>query len=227
MKNYKTLFIMFLLSALFVILFLPNSLTASATGSQDELIGQIEGTLNISVFYEKGADRLIKCFDVNETGWYAIGYKNNTIHVYDSLGAFQYGYRFDTDGDYGISLKENSIVIYLGRSNIAAEIDPTGKCVNAERIYFSKDIVDNIMNRTKRQFGNTCYYLERDIGIFNGDYSRLVRIDETGTKTFLYDVTTQGYFSGIFHYFILSIFPLASILFITNKVKKEKRESGG
>ena len=227
MKNYKTLFIMFLLSALFVILFLPNSLTASATGSQDELIGQIEETLNISVFYEKGADRLIKCFDVNETGWYAIGYKNNTIHVYDSLGDFQFGYRFDTDGTYGISLKENSIVVYLGRSNIAVEIDPTGKCVNAEKIFFSKDSVDNIMNRTKKQIGSTCYYLERDIGIFNGDYSRLVRIDETGTKTFLYDVTTQGYFAGVFHYFILGIFPLASILFITNRVKKEKLESDG
>lgn len=227
MKNYKTLFIMFLLSALFVMLFLPNSLTASATGSQDEWIGQIEGALNISVFYEKETDRLIKCFDVNETGWYAIGYKNNTIHVYDSLGDFQLGYRFDTDGTYGISLKENSIVVYLGRSNIAVEIDPTGKCVNAEKIFFSKDSVDNIMNRTKKQIGSTCYYLERDIGIFNGDYSRLVRIDETGTKTFLYDVTTQGYFAGVFHYFILGIFPLASILFITNRVKKEKLESDG
>ena len=227
MKNYKTLFIMFLLSALFVMLFLPNSLTASATGPQDEWIGQIEGALNISVFYEKETDRLIKCFDVNETGWYAIGYKNNTIHVYDSLGDFQLGYRFDTDGTYGISLKENSIVVYLGRSNIAVEIDPTGKCVNAEKIFFSKDSVDNIMNRTKKQIGSTCYYLERDIGIFNGDYSRLVRIDETGTKTFLYDVTTQGYFAGVFHYFILGIFPLASILFITNRVKKEKLESDG
>ena len=227
MKNYKTLFIMFLLSALFVMLFLPNSLTASATGSQDEWIGQIEGALNISVFYEKETDRLIKCFDVNETGWYAIGYKNNTIHVYDSLGDFQLGYRFDTDGTYGISLKENSIVVYLGRSNIAVEIDPTGKCVNSEKIFISKESVDNIMNRTKKQIGSTCYYLERDIGIFNGDYSRLVRIDETGTKTFLYDVTTQGYFAGVFHYFILGIFPLASILFITNRVKKEKRESDG
>lgn len=203
------------------------SLTVFAADSQSELISQIEGALNISVFHEKGEDLLIKCFDVSETGCYAIGHKNNTIHVYDSLGKFQFGYRFDTDGSYGIELKENSIVIYLGRSNIAVENDPTGKCVDAERIYFSKDIVDNVMNRTNKQIGNTYYYLERDIGIFNGDYSRLVRIDEMGTKTFLYDVTTQGYFTGVFHYIVLGIFPIAGIFFITNIVKKEKQEADG
>lgn len=230
MKNHKILkilFVVFLIPVFLLFLLLSGSLIASATDSQNELISQIEGALNISVFHEKGTDLLIKCFDVSETGCYAIGYKNNTIHVYDSLGKFQFGYRFDTDGTYGIALKENSIVIYLGRSNIAVEIDPAGKCVDAEKIYFSKDIVDNVMNRTNKQIGNAYYYLERDIGIFNGDYSRLVRIDETGTKTFLYDVTTRGYFAGVFHYIVLGIFPIASIIFITNKVKKEKRESDG
>jgi hypothetical protein len=227
MKTQKMLFVVFLIPVFLLFLLLSGSLIASATDSQNELISQIEGALNISVFHEKGTDLLIKCFDVSETGCYAIGNKNNTIYVYDSLGKFQHGYRFDTDGTYGIALKENSIVIYLGRSNIAVEIDPTGKCIDAEKIYFSKDIVDNVMNRTNKQIGNAYYYLERDIGIFNGEYSRLVRIDEMGTKTFLYDVTSRGYFAGVFHYIVLGIFPIASIIFITNKVSKEKRESDG
>ena len=227
MNKHKILFAVLLIPVFSLFLLLPGSLIASATDSQNELMSQIEETLNISVFNEKGTDLLIKCFDVSETGCYAIGYKNNTIHVYDSLGKFQFGYRFDTDGTYGIAIKENSIVIYLGRSNIAVEIDPTGKCIDAERIYFSKDIIDNVMNRTNKQIGNAYYYLERDIGIFNGVYSRLVRIDEMGTKTLLYDVTTRGYFAGAFHYFILAIFPVASLIFVSNKVKKEKRESDG
>ena len=227
MKTYKILFVVFLLPILLFFLFLPGSLTVYATDSQNELIGQIEGALNISVFYEKETDRLIKCFDVNETGYYAIGFKNNTIQVYDSLGVFQYGYRFDTDGTYGLTLKENSIVIYLGRSNIAAEIDSTGKCVGVETVYFSKDFVENVMNRTYKQIGNVGYYLERDVGIFNGDFSRLVRIDETGGKTILYDVTTMGYFAGAFHYIVLGIFPIGSIIFVINRVKKETRESDG
>lgn len=227
MKNYKILYGVFLLSAFWVLLFLPNSLTVYATDSQNELIGQIEGALNISVFYEKETDRLIKCFDANETGCYAIGYKNNTIQVYDSFGVFQFGYRFDTDGTYGIALKENYMVIYLGRSNVAVAIDSTGKCIGAEKVYFSKDFVENVMNRTHKQIGNVGYYLERDIGLFSGDYSRLVRIDETGAKTLLYDVTTRGYFAGAFHYIALGIFPIVSIIFVTNRVKKEKRESDG
>ena len=220
MKNYKILYVVFLLSAFWVLLFLPNALTIYATDSQNELIGQIEGALNITVFYEKETDGLIKCFDVNETGCYAIGYKNNTIQVYDSFGVFQFGYRFDTDGTYGIALKENYLVIYLGRSNVAVEIDSTGKCIGAEKVYFSKDFVENVMNRTHKQIGNVGYYLERDIGIFNGDYSRLVKIDEKDTKTILYDVTTTGYFVGLFHYVILSIFPIVGTTLVAAKLKK-------
>ena len=80
------------------------------------------------------------------------------------------------------------------------------------------------MNRTYKQVGNADYYLERDIGIFNGTYSRLVRIDETGTKTLLYDVTTQGYFSGVFQYIVLGIFPIASVVFVTSKVRKPESD---
>ena len=225
MKHHKRSFVSCLLSVFMFFLLLSYSLTVSATDSQNELISQIEGALNISIFHEKGTDRLIKCFDVNDSGYYAIGYKNNTIHVYDSLGTFQFGYRFDTEGTYGITLKENSMVIYLGRSNVAVEIDSTGKCVGAEKVYFSKDFVENVMNRIYKQIGKMDYYLERDIGIFNNEYSRLVRIDETGSKTVLYNVTTQGYFAGVFHYIVLSIFPIAGILFVTNQVIKGKRES--
>jgi len=212
--------------AIFFLLF-PVMLTASALNSQDELIRQIEETIDISVFYQKETERLIKCFDVNEDGCYAIGYRNNTIHVYDSVGTFQHGYHFDTDGTYGIALKENSIVIYLGRSNIAVEIDPTGKYVDVENVYFSKDIVDNVMNRTSKQIGNVYYYLERDIGLFNGDYSRLAKTDEEGTKTVLYDMTARGYFAGALHYVVVSAFPIAGVAVFVVKVKKEKHKSDG
>lgn len=225
MKYHKILVAMFLIPVILCVLLSPASLTVAASDYQDELIGQVDGALDISVFYQKETDLLIKCFDVNEDGCYAIGYRNNTIHVYDSLGTFQYGYRFDTDGTYGIALKENSIVIYLGRSNTAVEIDQTGKCIDAEKVNYSKDIVDNVMNRTCKQIGNVNYYLERDIGIFNGDYSRLVKADEQGTKTVLYDVTTRGYFVGAFHYLVLSIFPIVGIAFVAVKARKGKHES--
>lgn len=227
MKQNEPLVTMLLISGIVFFLLSSISLTVFASDTQNELVRQIEETLDVSVFYRKETDRVIQSFDVNEDGCYAIGYKNNTIHVYNSLGAFQYGYRFNTDGIYGIALKENSMVIYLGRSNIAVEIDSTGKCVDAEKVYFSKDVVDNVINRTYKQIGNVRYYLERDVGIFNSDYARLVRIDETGTKTVLYDATTRGYFAGAVHYIVLGVFPIAGIIFVANKVKKKKQESDG
>lgn len=217
------------LSVLSVLLFFTISLTAFASDSPNSLVQQVEEALDISVFHQKGPDRLIKCFDVNEDGSYAIGFRNNTIHVYDSLGNFQYGYRFSTDGDYGIILKENNIVIYLARSHTLVEIDPTGKCVRAEKVDFSKNTVDvdDIINRTCKQIRNVNYYLERDIGIFNGDYSRLVKIDENGNRIVLYDVTIKGYFAGASHYIILSIFPIAGIACLVAQIKKEEHGTDG
>ena len=222
MKHHKILLALLLMPSVLFLLFSTCVLTAFASEPQNMLAEQIAKELDVEVFFQKEEDPLIKCFDVNDSGYYAIGSNNNTIQVFDSHGIFQYGYRFQNDGTYGIVLKENSIVIYLGRSNIAVEIDLTGECVSAETVYFSKDIVDNVMNRTSKQFETVSYYLERDIGAFHGDYSRLVKIDENEMRIVLYDVTTKGYFAGIFHYIILSIFPIASISLIALKVKKDK-----
>ena len=198
---------------------LSISLHAVAADSQGARAAEIENALKISVFYQKGEDRIIKCFDVNEDGWFAIGYRNNTIHIYDDLGLFQYGYSFQTEGTYGIELKKHSIILYLGRSNTAVEINTAGKCVSAEKIAFTQDIKD-ILNRTEKQIRNARYHLERDIGIFNGAYSRLVKMDET--ETVLYDVTTRGYWVGTAHYLILGLFLIGGIATIAVKLKREK-----
>lgn len=227
MKYHKILVAVLLMPSILYFLLMPITLTVSALDLQNELIEKVEKALDISVFYQKETDRLIKCFDVNDNGCYAIGYKNNSIHLYDAQGAFQYGYRFNTDGTYGIVLKDNSIVIYLARSGMAVEIDSTGKCIDAKKVYFSNDVTYDILNRTHKQIECVNYYLERDIGVFNGDYSRLVKIDEMETKTVLYDVTIKGYFVGVLHYAIISIFPIAVFTFIFAKVKKEKQESDG
>lgn len=214
----------FLISGILLFLLSSGELIVSAADSGSELIRQMENELNVSVFYEKEAERLIKCFDINEDGCFAVGFRNNTIYVYDSFGVFQYGYRFDTDNVYAIALNGNNIVIYLNRSHIAVEIDPTGKCVGAEEVHFS--LVADAIKRTHKQMGSAEYYLERDIGIFDGDYSRLVKMDEKGTQTVLYDETIRGYFVGVCHYILLSIFPIVGIAAIALRAKKEQRKTG-
>ncbi len=79
------------------------------------------------------------------------------------------------------------------------------------------------MDRTSKKVGNVQYSLERDIGIFDGYYSRFVSIDESGTREVLYDTTARGYFSGILQYILLSIFPIGFVSMIVRKIKEDKQ----
>ncbi len=220
----KKRFVCLLVSVVLLLLILPGSLTASAAEYKSELVSQLEESLSVSLFHEEGEDRLIKCFDANSDGWYAIGYNNNIIQVYNDLGEFQYGLSFETEGTYGVDLLEKNIVIYLGRSYIAAEIDPSGKCVDAEEIHYLDNRLDDAFYRTSKQVGSVCYYLERDIGVFDGYYPRLVRTDAAGNETILHDVTIWGYFVGTFHWIFFSFFFVAPVISIFKKEKKRKAE---
>lgn len=58
----------------------------------------------------------IQCFDVNPNGAIAIGMgsgSNCMIYVYDSSAVFQYGYRFCSDGDWGIVWRGDLIGIFF------------------------------------------------------------------------------------------------------------------
>ena len=196
-----------------------------AMDSQNEQLEQIDEALNISVFYQYKAEHLIKCFDVNESGNYAIGCENNTILIFDAHDVFQYGVRFEPTGTYGIAeLKDNSIVIYLARGDTLFEVDSTGKCISLEKIPFSNNFSDDALYRAFKQIGNTEYYLERDIGITHGNYSRLVRTEATGTKTILYDVTVRGYIVGVLYCILFSLVPIGIIAIVVSKVRKESKQ---
>ena len=221
----KKRFVRLLVSVVLLLLILPVSLTAFAAEYKSELVSQLEETLDVSVFYEEGEDLLIDCFDVNSNGWYAIGYKHNTINVYNSLSEFQYGLSFELEGTYGIELRENSIIIYLGRSNCAVEIDSSGKCVDAWMIVITEQLNKDVFWRTSKQVGGVNYSLERDVGVVKGYYPRLVRTDEAGDRTILHDVTARGYFAGIYQYLIAGFFLTVPVLVSIRKFREEKREA--
>ena len=224
----KKRFIRLLISAILLLLILPGSLTASASNYKEEKIKQAEESLDITVFYEEKTDRLIKTFDSNYTGWYAIVYNgwdfvgsnDNVISVYNSLGEFQYGLTFDAVGEYGIELVDNNVIIYRARSNNIAEIDSTGKCINAKTIH-SLDIPDDVFNRTSLQVGNIHYSL--DGGSFLGAYSRLVRTDDLGNKTILHEATPWGCFLEVFHYLSFIFWLIMLFYILLRKVKEDKK----
>ena len=224
MKKRRTIIsTVHILSAFCMIIF-SLLLTANATDTSDATLKNIPESLDPSIFYLEETKPLIKCFDVNEDGWFALGFNNNTIQIYDASGTFQYSYSFHTDGTYGLELNKNSVILYLARSHVAVELEKTGNSVSAEIVPFSKTFANNVMDRTSKNVGNVQYLLERDIGIFDGYYSRFVSIDESGTHVVLYDTTVRGYFSGFFQYILLSIFPIGFVAIIVRKIKEEDKQ---
>lgn len=226
----KKRFVRLLVSVVLLLLILPVSLTAYAANYKEEKIAEMEKALDISTFQEEGMKHTIKTFDVNDDGWYAIAYNgwvfagsnDNVISVYNSLGEFQYGFTFDAVGDYGVDLLENNVILYLARSNALVEIDSTGKCVNGEPTRYANLVGADAYYRTSKQVGSVCYSLERDIGLFAGHYSRLVRTDAAGNEMILHDVTIWGYFVGTFHWIFFSFFFVAPVIVIFKKDKKRK-----
>lgn len=178
--------------------------------------------INLTVYNSLTTERVIQCFDVNDNGWFAIGYKTNDINIYDETGTFKYGYHFNCQGDYGVSLLAESLAIYFVRGDAVAVFDFSGQLVSFQNTTFSNDFLDTEIYRTTKKIDNTTYSLERDIGIFRGDYSRLIAVNEVGDKLILYDATGLGYLSGILHYLILLSIPVLLIVSIAPIIKKEE-----
>lgn len=197
---------------------------ANAAEGQDEMISRLEKSLKISMLEQEPETQVIKCFDANENGWFAIGTRRNQILVYDQAGVYQYGFRFEPTGTYGIAFVGNNVSIYLCRGDIVTVVDSTGNCIHAEEVTLSNRLREAFLKQTVKQVGNTEYRLERDIGIFDGAYSRLAVIDEDGNRTVLYDATVKGYFVGIFHYAILLGCLLMGIGAVVSKVREEERD---
>lgn len=211
-------------SFLLVLLFI--STLCSPANAEDLADAQKSNTdgMFLTVLDHELDRRMIKCFDVRDDGWFAIGYRQNVVHIYNANGDFAYGYRFQCDGDYGIAFDNDFLTIYLVRGDIITAYDDTGNCVYTKRSSFSNSLLDKVINKTEEQIGSTKYILERDIGLFQGDYSRLVAIDQYGVQTVLYDVTNWGYFIGASHYILLISFVLGFAYCIYSSAKRILQE---
>ena len=173
-----------------------TALTLKTYPIDDKVKAEVISKANIQPIETANIKNGIKCFDVSDSGEVAIGVdwaSNSAIYVYDSSGVFQYGFSFYVDGDYGIAYCDNLLGIYCIRGDTIMLCDDSGTCLDVRTL--SSDIhgyiqVKEILNRSSKDIGSKKYVLERDLEI--GDsYSRLVRIDEQGNRTVLYDATSE------------------------------------
>lgn len=152
--------------------------------------------LDLELIYEDDYQAGIQCFDVSPDGLVALAFQSGSkgwVYVYNQDNAFQYGFTFVADGDFGIEFYQEFLALYFIRGNRIAIYDSSGNCVDIldenppnQNIGRTKEI----LNRTQKELSGKRYILERDVAL--GDsYSRCVTINQQGARTEIYDVSTK------------------------------------
>lgn len=166
--------------------------------SEDD-INTLLKNVSISMLTDEPSKKAIKCFSVNEDGLIAIGYgssENKTVCIYTNDGVFKYGYSFKCSGSFGIELDKSVLNIYLVRSDVAIAVNSAGEVEGVLKIQNTSEnnaYWNNCVFSTKREIGDTEYFLKNDMGIFNlfaSSYSQLIVTDKNGEESIIYDVNS-------------------------------------
>lgn len=159
-------------------------------------IGTVLENICIVPLSDEPSKAAIKCFAVDEDGSVAIGSNNSEnriVCVYSSKGEFQYGFRFKCSGSFGVGLSQNTLSIYLVRSDIAISISPEGKVneiLKIEDTLENNDYWNNHVFSNKKVVSDAEYILENSAGVFDvfaSSYSQLIVTDESGITSIIYD----------------------------------------
>lgn len=204
--------------------FSTNSMTLEA---QKNFLSNI----NLSLITEEPEKNSIKCFDVNNNEQVAIGFENSlekTISVYESNGAFKYGYKFNCSGSFGFEWDNNNIIIYFSRSDVAASFDPNGNNIELKRI---QDTIDNnnywnhSVNSVQRTINGNQYYLKNKMGVFNifaSSYSQLTKTDMNGNTIIFYDFSNEYTIKFAIGFIAVTLFILFIIVAIIKQFIEQK-----
>ena len=173
---------------------------AHAKETEDQY-GSVIKNIKLKTLINEPPKQVIDVFDVREDGWFVVGLNSQEICVYDQNGVYQYGFRINFNGAFAVELLANNIVVYFIRGDKAVYLDKDGNCVSY--IETTSEYNVQLLKRTSKHINGDSYVLERDVGIFSGDYARLVKMSQAGDRTVLYDASSIGLAAGIWHYVVL------------------------
>ena len=165
-----------------------------------------------------------KSFGASENGNYSIGYKEwsrGYVLIFDKDGVYISGFAFDIYGDFYIELSDDFLTIYTVRGEHAIEIDYDGKMISVKSIpntmennsYWYK------LQANKKSVGEYAYSTG---GIFM-EYSKLIRTDENGNQSVLYEAGALGKIAVTLPLVALIVFPIAITLTAIIIIRKAKR----
>lgn len=195
---------------------------------------RVLANINLTLITEEPPKNDIECFDVNSKGLIAVGsgdWEEKTICVYDSAGAFQYGYSFHSSGSFGVEWDGGNLMIHFVRSDISASFDAAGVNIELGRI---QNTIDNnsywrdCLYSTQRTVGETRYTIKNSMGIFNifsSSYSQLIKIDAEGNETTIYDVSAEHTVRTITYFVLTLLFITIVIMMLIRTIIRLQRHT--
>ena len=226
------------ITLLFFVFSLGSGLKTSAmtTGFTTESMNSKEqkvfkSNINLTSLHSYVKTNPIVCFDVNNDGLIALGFDDNshkTICVYNPDGEFIYGYSFESSGSFGVEWDGGNILIYFVRGDVAALFNSSATCLELKMISNSTEN-NTYWNHTvfekKRIVGKNEYEIKNDLGILNivlSSYSQLIKTDENGIKTMLYNVN-DSYGARVLVILVgIILFIITAVLVMIKEFKKMK-----
>lgn len=211
----------------------PMNIFASPNGFiTEELYANEEESLleniKITLLSQEPEKVAIQCFAVDDN-MIAIGTQKGStknICIYDLECNFIRGYKFEDSGTFGVDLIDNSIVIYLVRSDIAIYIDENAHIQDIKKISDCAENTsywNNAVYANEREVGEKKYILKNDMSFLNffaSSYSQLFVIDESGEEKILYDVNSSQLLQNVLIFIGISIFVLFVALYLFMRIRK-------
>ena len=229
MKRGKCFWIIFLLITLlfFVVsnisaINTPFSVEEKSSEEQEQFISNI-GFVALSSEPERTS---FVCFDVNESHMIAVGFdigEKKQICVYSPSGEFQYGYRFNCSGSFGVEWDKTSenLFIYFVRSDVAIEVTPQGEIIAVCEILNTKENNSHwiySVSAKERVVGDKRYIAKNNMGFLNffaSSYSQLSVESNTGETVTIIDNNSSQlvtYIAGFVGIILFAIVVISGVL---------------
>lgn len=171
-------------------------------------------------------DNPIVSFDVSDNNWVAFGTAENIIQILDPDGNTANTLEFDLHGSYHIEWFGKNLLLYLNRELLEMEITTEGELIDVREIdessIKSQQYWRFLSKRKEKTINNMTYQLQNDMGVLNlvaaGRYNQLIKTDNEGNTTILYDVNTSRLIKMIIIIIFFIAFFTAVIILVFKKV---------
>ncbi len=160
----------------------------------------------------------INCFSVGINGNIAVGFKNNTLNVYNQNGDFLYGYSFKLYGNYFLSWEEDDVLLFLVRESVSIRLDNTGTWLEVREVSNTPEndrLSSKLIGANYASENGYIYISTNDYGWFgklSSTKSKLIQISPDGTEKILYDVSKRYHATMVFS--VICFFPIFIIVVI-------------